>query len=114
MSLNHARDAECDLEIACSRDGTILALRGHAFTDLGAYLRTNGATASRNISQMMSGPYRIPHVRMDVTHGDDQQDAVGHLSRAGPLRSPISAASGCSTWRRPISASIVSSFAGAI
>jgi carbon-monoxide dehydrogenase large subunit len=67
MALNHARDAACELEIACERDGTILALRGHAFTDLGAYLRTVGATASRNISQIMSGPYRIPHIRMDVT-----------------------------------------------
>jgi len=67
MALSHARDMECDLEIACSRDGAILALRGHAYTDLGAYVRTNGATASRNISQIMSGPYRIPHVRMDVT-----------------------------------------------
>jgi aerobic carbon-monoxide dehydrogenase large subunit len=67
MALSHARDAACDLEIACSRDGDILALRGHAYTDLGAYVRTNGATASRNISQIMSGPYRIPHVRMDVT-----------------------------------------------
>jgi carbon-monoxide dehydrogenase large subunit len=67
MSLSHARDAACDLEIACSRDGAILALRGRAYTDLGAYVRTNGATASRNISQIMSGPYRIPHVRMDVT-----------------------------------------------
>jgi aerobic carbon-monoxide dehydrogenase large subunit len=67
MALNHARDAVCELEIACARDGTILALRGQAFTDLGAYLRTNGATASRNIAQIMSGPYRIPHIRMDVT-----------------------------------------------
>jgi len=67
MALNHARDAECTLEIACARDGTMLALRGTAFTDLGAYLRTVGATAARNISQIMSGPYRIPHVRMDVT-----------------------------------------------
>src|ERR1700721_2387816 len=38
MSLSHARDAACDLEIACSRDGDILALRGHAYTDLGAYV----------------------------------------------------------------------------
>ena len=67
MALNHARDAACELEIACGRDGTILAMRGQAFTDLGAYLRTVGATASRNISQIMSGPYRIPHIRMDVT-----------------------------------------------
>jgi aerobic carbon-monoxide dehydrogenase large subunit len=67
MALNHARDAECELEIACTHDGTILALRGRAFTDLGAYVRTVGATASRNLSQVMSGAYRIPHVRMDVT-----------------------------------------------
>ena len=30
-------------------------------------MRTDGATASRNISQIMSGPYRIPHVQMEVT-----------------------------------------------
>jgi aerobic carbon-monoxide dehydrogenase large subunit len=66
MTLSHARDAACDLEIACTRDGTILALRGEAFADIGAYVRTNGATAGRNISQIMSGPYRIPHIRMDV------------------------------------------------
>ena len=67
MALNHARDAECELEIACTRDGAILALRGRAYTDLGAYVRTVGATASRNLAQIMSGAYRIPHVRMDVS-----------------------------------------------
>jgi aerobic carbon-monoxide dehydrogenase large subunit len=66
LATNHARDASCELEIACARDGTILGLRGEASTDLGAYLRTVGATASRNIAQVMSGPYRIPHVRVDV------------------------------------------------
>jgi carbon-monoxide dehydrogenase large subunit len=63
---NHARDADCELEIACARDGTILALRGRATTDQGAYIRTNGPTAARNIAQVLSGPYRIPHVRIDV------------------------------------------------
>jgi len=67
LALNHARDAECELEIACALDGSILALRGHAYTDLGAYLRSVGATASRNIAQIISGPYRIPHIHMDVT-----------------------------------------------
>jgi carbon-monoxide dehydrogenase large subunit len=67
IATNHARDAECELEIACARDGTILGLRGHAFTDLGAYLRTVGATASRNIAQVMSGPYRIPNIHVDVS-----------------------------------------------
>ena len=28
IASNHARDSECELEIACARDGTILALRG--------------------------------------------------------------------------------------
>jgi aerobic carbon-monoxide dehydrogenase large subunit len=67
MACNHARDAECELTIACDRDGTILGLRGQAYTDVGAYLRTVGATASRNIAQVMSGPYRIPDIRVDVT-----------------------------------------------
>jgi carbon-monoxide dehydrogenase large subunit len=67
LATNHARDAECELEIACARDGTILGLRGQAFTDLGAYLRTVGATASRNIAQVMSGPYHIPHIHIDVS-----------------------------------------------
>jgi carbon-monoxide dehydrogenase large subunit len=64
---NHAREAECELEIACDRDGTILGLRGHAYTDQGAYIRTNGPTAARNIAQVLTGPYRIPHVRIDVS-----------------------------------------------
>jgi aerobic carbon-monoxide dehydrogenase large subunit len=66
MCMNHAREAECDVEIACSRDGTILGLRGHAHVDVGAYMRTNGAVAARNIAQFMSGPYRIPNIDVDV------------------------------------------------
>src|SRR5215475_6606454 len=64
---NHAREAECELEIACDKDGTIRALCGHAFTDQGAYIRTNGPTAARNVAQVLSGPYRIPHIRIDVS-----------------------------------------------
>jgi len=64
---NHARSADCELEIACAADGTIRALRGHAFTDQGAYIRTNGPTAARNLAQVLTGPYRIPHVRIDVS-----------------------------------------------
>jgi carbon-monoxide dehydrogenase large subunit len=67
IATNHARDTECELEIACDRNGTILALRGRARTDAGAYIRTNGVTPARNLSQVSSGPYRIPHVRYDVT-----------------------------------------------
>jgi carbon-monoxide dehydrogenase large subunit len=66
MCMNHAREAECDVEIACARDGTILGLRGHAYVDVGAYMRTNGAVGARNVAQFMSGPYRIPNIDIDV------------------------------------------------
>jgi len=66
MTCNHARDVSYELEIACTRDGTILALRGKGASDLGAYLRTNGATGSRNTVQVMSGPYRIPNIHVDI------------------------------------------------
>jgi aerobic carbon-monoxide dehydrogenase large subunit len=67
MTINHAREAACEVEIACRRDGTILALRGHAFVDMGAYMRTNGAVGARNIAQFMSGPYRVPSIDIDVS-----------------------------------------------
>src|SRR5260221_1144065 len=64
---NHARNAECELEIACDADGTIRAVRGDDWTDQGDYIRTNGPTAARNLAQVLTGPYRIPHVRIDVS-----------------------------------------------
>jgi aerobic carbon-monoxide dehydrogenase large subunit len=86
-TLNHARDMECDLEIACARDGSILALRCQAFTDIGAYVRTNGATAARNIAQVMSGPYRIPDVRVDVTLVVTNKTPVGTYRGPGRFES---------------------------
>jgi carbon-monoxide dehydrogenase large subunit len=77
MAMNHARDAEVDVEIACARDGTILALRGHAHTDMGAYMRTNGAVGARNIAQFMAGPYRIPDVKLDVSLWMTNKTPVG-------------------------------------
>jgi aerobic carbon-monoxide dehydrogenase large subunit len=66
MTINHAREAACDVEIACDHDGSVLALRGHAFVDMGAYMRTNGAVGARNIAQFMSGPYHVPNIDIDV------------------------------------------------
>src|SRR6202043_618226 len=67
MTMNHARESACDVEIACAHDGTILGLRGHAFVDMGAYMRTNGAVGARNIAQFMSGPYRVANIDLDVS-----------------------------------------------
>jgi len=67
MAANHARESDCELAIACRRDGTILALRGHVWTDMGAYLRTNGMVGARNTAQFLSGPYHIPDIDIDAS-----------------------------------------------
>jgi aerobic carbon-monoxide dehydrogenase large subunit len=77
MAMNHARQAEVDVEIACTRDGTILALRGHAHVDMGAYMRTNGAVGARNIAQFMSGPYRIANVKLQSSLWMTNKTPVG-------------------------------------
>ena len=63
-AMNHARQADCEVEIACRRDGTILGVRGEVFIDLGAYVRTNGLIAPRTLAQCFTGPYRVPNVRI--------------------------------------------------
>jgi carbon-monoxide dehydrogenase large subunit len=65
MAMNHAREEEAILEVACERDGTLIGIRGEVHTDMGAYMRTNGAVGARNVSQFMAGPYRVPHIKID-------------------------------------------------
>jgi len=77
IATNHARDVACTLEIACARDGAILALRGHATVDVGAYIRTNGATGARNTAQILSGPYRVPNIHMEVSLHVTNKTPVG-------------------------------------
>ncbi|WP_424628445.1 xanthine dehydrogenase family protein molybdopterin-binding subunit [Bradyrhizobium sp. SYSU BS000235] len=65
MALNHAREMYADLEIACSRDGIILGIRGSVDVDCGAYFRSNGLTPPRNVAQFTSGPYKIENILID-------------------------------------------------
>jgi len=64
IAMNQARETDCDVEIACRRDGTILGLRGEVFVDLGAYIRTTGLIAPRTATQFFAGPYRVPNLRI--------------------------------------------------
>jgi aerobic carbon-monoxide dehydrogenase large subunit len=64
MTMGHAREMDCDIEIACRRDGTILGLRGSVRVDEGAYMRTVGTISPRNVAQFMSGPYRVPAIHL--------------------------------------------------
>lgn len=82
LAMTHAREVECELEIACELDGTIRGLRGRGAYDLGAYIRPNAVTAPRNFVQMAGGPYRIPALHMDVAM------LVSNKTPAGSYRGP--------------------------
>ena len=62
LSMNQARECDAEVEIACERDGTIIGFRGSMHYDLGAYPRTNGLVAPRNITQFVSAAYRVAHI----------------------------------------------------
>ncbi len=66
LACNHAREFDCDLELVCSREGDILALRGTVNGNMGAYMRANVAVAPRNVGQFLSGPYAVPNVHVEV------------------------------------------------
>ena len=64
LAMNHSREMDCDIEIACRQDGTILGIRGDLFVNMGAYSRPSGNNAARISALFMSGPYRIPNIRL--------------------------------------------------
>jgi carbon-monoxide dehydrogenase large subunit len=82
LSTNHARDMACDVEIACRRDGTVVGIRGHAYVDIGAYIRTNAVTPARNVAQVISGPYSVPNIHFDASM------LVTNKTPAGTYRGP--------------------------
>jgi carbon-monoxide dehydrogenase large subunit len=87
MAMNHARETEAELEIACDRDGTLLAIRGEINTDMGAYMRTNGAVGARNVAQFIAGPYRVPHVKIDSALWMTNKTPVGTYRGPGRFES---------------------------
>ena len=83
---NHSREVDCELEIACKRDGTILAMRGHVSADMGAYIRTNGGVVPAKAAQFLPGPYRIRDIALTVEAFVTSKTPVGTLARAGAVR----------------------------
>jgi carbon-monoxide dehydrogenase large subunit len=66
MSANHSRELDCELEIACLSDGTILGLRGKLWGNMGAYIRPNSGVVPAKAVQFLLGPYRIANAAFDV------------------------------------------------
>ena len=82
MTIAHAREAECEIEIALERDGTIRGIRGDIYVDIGAYVRPNGTTPVRNVAQFLAGPYRVPHLRLEA------HAMVSNKTPTGTFRAP--------------------------
>ncbi len=67
MATNHAREMECELEIAVDAQGKILAFRGDLLVNMGAYSRPNGGVAPSRAAQTMPGPYKVQNFECRVT-----------------------------------------------
>ena len=83
IATNHSREVDCELEIACTRDGTILAMRGHVSADMGAYIRTNGGVVPAKAAQFLPGPYRIRDIALTVEAFVTSKTPVGTLRAPG-------------------------------
>lgn len=64
VSLNRGRDLYADLEVAVGRYGTMLGLRGRILADLGGY--PWGTELPYICARMITGPYRIENVSIEV------------------------------------------------
>ncbi len=82
LAISHARDFSCDIEIACNRDGRVLAMRGEVWANIGAYMRTAAVISPRNAGQFLSGPYKVENLRIDVAM------QVSNKSPSGTYRGP--------------------------
>ena len=66
MATNHSREQEHDLTVGFDEDGHLLVLSDAITVDTGAYIRTHGVTVPELTQAMLPGPYRWPHLRIDL------------------------------------------------
>jgi carbon-monoxide dehydrogenase large subunit len=63
----HGRDHVTKIELACEKDGTFIAFRTETLANVGAYL-SNFSTATPTFlhGTLMAGPYKVPHVYVNL------------------------------------------------
>ncbi|MFN0299579.1 MAG: xanthine dehydrogenase family protein molybdopterin-binding subunit [Burkholderiales bacterium] len=83
LSSNHSREMECELEVAFAKDGTLLAMRGRIFGDLGAYIRTAGGVGNAKAAQFLPGPYRLENFSCEVVSLLTNKTPVGTYRAPG-------------------------------
>ncbi|WP_103333430.1 xanthine dehydrogenase family protein molybdopterin-binding subunit [Pseudotabrizicola formosa] len=67
LSDAHGRDHVTKIELGCTKQGDILAIRTETYANVGAYL-SNFSTATPTFlhGTLMAGPYKVPHVYVNV------------------------------------------------
>ncbi len=67
LSDAHGRDHVTKIELACDKEGNFLAFRTATLANVGAYL-SNFSTATPTFlhGTLMAGPYKVPHVYVNV------------------------------------------------
>lgn len=67
LSDAHGRDHVTKIEMGCTKEGEILAIRTETYANVGAYL-SNFSTATPTFlhGTLMAGPYKVPHVYVNV------------------------------------------------
>jgi len=63
----HGRDQIGDYEVAVKNDGTILGIKARTIADLGAYNQLNTPSIPMFTGLVLTGCYRIPAVKIEVT-----------------------------------------------
>src|SRR6266702_6927056 len=76
------RDQYWSIEIAVSAEGKVLGLRGTLIHDVGAYALQDVNIPFNSVS-MMSGPYIVPSLSMDVTVAATNKTPVSSIRGAG-------------------------------
>ena len=111
-AMNHARQADCEVEIACRSDGTILGLRGEVFVDLGAYVRTNGLIRRAPWRNASPAPIACRMCGSLLPRCSPTRRRPAPIARPAATRAR-SFASGLSSWRRATWGSTAPRCAGA-
>jgi aerobic carbon-monoxide dehydrogenase large subunit len=65
LSANQSREQSHHIRVGISGDGRILALDDTFTNDMGAYIRTHGATVPTMTVAFLGGPYKIPNYRCE-------------------------------------------------
>ena len=69
LSAPHSRDYKQDIEVACKKDGTILAMRMKMIVDIGMDASHRGSSVAMLLitGKYCLGPYKIPNYSLDMS-----------------------------------------------